>query len=133
MNTLEFHVTKKEKGKKADIVFGELLFMDGDRCVRQFPANSGGWGNGPLPFGEYKCHAARPLPSGSPEGLGTWIMGIEPLFETSRYNLAIHKDGGVPGTLGCIGITEDDDFCFALLKTHKPEMLTVYDFANSKR
>ena len=131
MNTLEFHVKQKKKGKKADIVIGELLFMEGDTCVRQFPANSGGWGNGPLPFGEYKCHTARALPSNSPEGLGTWIMGIEPLFETNRYNLAIHKDGGVPGTLGCVGITEKDMLCFDLLKKYLPKRLKVYDSRNT--
>jgi hypothetical protein len=131
MNSLEFHIREKKKGKKADIVIGELLFMHGDECIRQFPANSGGWGNGPLPVGEYKCHSARPLPSGSPDGLGTWIMGIEPLFQTSRYNLAIHKDGGVPGTLGCIGITEDDLKCFELLRTHAPKRLRVYDSRNT--
>jgi hypothetical protein len=131
MKTLEFHVTKKQKLKKAEIVFGDLLFMEGDRCIRQFPADSGGWGNGPLPTGEYKCSPARPLPADSPDGLGSWIMGIEPLFITSRYNLAIHKDGGVPGTLGCIGITKDDLVCYELLKSHQPKKLTVYDSTNS--
>lgn len=131
MNTLEFHVKQKKKGKKADIVIGKLLFMDGETCLHQFAANSGGWGNGPLPFGEYKCHTARALPSNSPEGLGTWIMGIEPLFETNRYNLAIHKDGGVPGTLGCVGITEKDMLCFDLLKKYLPKRLKVYDSRNT--
>lgn len=131
MNTLEFHVKQKKKGKKADIVIGKLLFMDGETCLHQFAANSGGWGNGPLPFGEYKCHAARALPPNSPDGLGTWIMGIEPLFETNRYNLAIHKDGGVPGTLGCVGITEKDMLCFELLKKYSPKRLKVYDSRNT--
>ena len=131
MNTLEFHVKQKKKGRKADIVFGELLFMEDKNCIHKMNVNSGGWGKGPLPFGEYKCHAARALPSGSPEGLGTWIMGIEPLFETSRYNLAIHKDGGIPGTLGCIGILQDDIMCFELLKKHAPKRLMVYDKQNS--
>jgi len=131
MTTLEFHVKQKKKGKKAQTFVGELLIMDDGRCIRQFPAVSGGWGNGPLPLGEYKCHAARPLPANSPDGLGTWIMGIEPLFTTSRYNLAIHKDGGVPGTLGCIGITEGDMVCFELLKKHLPKRLWVYDSENT--
>ena len=131
MNTVEFHIKEKKKGKKADIVHGQLLFMEGDECIRQFPANSGGWGNGPLPVGEYKCHAARALPSNSPEGLGTWIVGLEPLFETNRYNLAIHKDGGVPGTMGCVGITESDVLCFELLKKYLPKRLKVYDSRNT--
>ena len=33
-----------------------------------------------------------------------WSIRLEPLFRTDRYEIAMHPDGGPPGTLGCIGI-----------------------------
>ena len=131
ITNLEFKIKQIKKCKKVDMAIGFFIFMKDGKILHKFSANSGGWGSGHLPFGEYKCHAARALPSNSPEGLGTWIVGLEPLFETNRYNLAIHKDGGVPGTLGCVGITESDMLCFELLKKYLPKRLKVYDSRNT--
>lgn len=37
-----------------------------------------------------------------------WWCPITPQFSTSRYGFGIHPDGGLPGTHGCIGITNFD-------------------------
>jgi hypothetical protein len=41
------------------------------------------------------------------DGVG-FSVDLDPLFQTNRTLLRIHPDGNVPGTLGCIGITDPD-------------------------
>ena len=36
-----------------------------------------------------------------------WWCSITPTFVTSRTGLGIHPDGGIKGTIGCIGICND--------------------------
>jgi hypothetical protein len=33
-----------------------------------------------------------------------WSIRLVPLFSTTREAIGVHPDGGLPGTLGCIGI-----------------------------
>lgn len=37
-----------------------------------------------------------------------WWQPITPTFPTNRSGLGIHPDGNVPGTEGCIGVTENN-------------------------
>ena len=135
MTKIEFRVSTKTKTKAAVIYEGDLVFVNDGVDILSFPANSGGWGKGPLPYGVYDCAVPRALPSSAPSGfMGDkfkWIMGISPKFKTHRFDLAIHPDGGYPGTLGCVGITQDDILCFDALMTHRPTELRVYDHSEN--
>lgn len=74
---------------------------------------SGRWGNGFAPRGEYiaRYYRNETEPAFCLFGIGFFIS-IEPVFETDRSELGIHFDGGdgsdgqkgFAGTLGCIGI-----------------------------
>ena len=101
----------------------------------QYHAISGLWGNGALPSGEYivsKVYKLKPIKSKTEPYTGTsfpWIAKLDPQFKTDRTGLLIHPDGGVAGTRGCIGITDNDTQCFydlfELSKQHKPLNLNV--------
>lgn len=81
---------------------GELLFRG--------PATSGPWGKGALPKGLYGVGAHRDNRTGSyacPNSAG-YSVNLDPQFSTPRTDLRIHPDGGVPGTLGCIGVNCSD-------------------------
>ena len=81
----------------------------------RWDAVSGPQGEGKLPKGEYKVSRREITPYSSnignsykdKSGKGFFIP-IYPQFETTRGKsggrLGIHPDGGVYGTLGCIGI-----------------------------
>jgi hypothetical protein len=78
---------------------------------RSWPAISGPWGKGSLPDGTYTIQ--RPMLTSEPSmkdsnGFG-WKARLEPSFSTERFGLLIHPDGGVTGTLGCIGIRRPCD------------------------
>lgn len=68
---------------------------------------SGKWGKGYAPKGKYKAYADQLKHSDekpySQFNFG-WYLPIGPQFETERFGLMIHPDGGVEGTLGCIGL-----------------------------
>lgn len=74
-------------------------------------AVSGPFGNGALPVGNYIVKRNRvtsftdAIASSyrDPSGEG-FFLPLEPQFETTRSGFGIHPDGGVPGTLGCIGL-----------------------------
>lgn len=74
------------------------------------PYISGRWGKGPAPKGKYLCRELRELDKKFEDffrfaqfDIG-FFMPIEPEFESDRYALGIHPDGGIEGTLGCIGL-----------------------------
>lgn len=80
----------------------------------RYKAVSGPHGKGRLPTGNYDI-LTRNVVTGA--GLShsfrdqngiAWFIPIGPLFGTTRDGLGIHPDGGVPGTLGCIGLTGAD-------------------------
>jgi hypothetical protein len=78
-------------------------------------ARSGPMGEGFLPSGPYTIDALVEYVKHSKEmrdyrdraGNGWWCP-ITPQFPTHRNGLGIHPDGGMPGTHGCIGITDFD-------------------------
>lgn len=82
--------------------------------VTSYGAISGKWGQGALPPGKYKVKKAvrldRSASSAYADKYGIkWWAKIEPDgWSTNRTGLGIHPDGSVPGTLGCIGITDAD-------------------------
>src|SRR5688572_10627148 len=76
-------------------------------------AVSGPHGRGALPKGTYRIGAAvaldREAPNAYRDRAGfAWWCPITPSFSTDRTGLGIHPDGNVPGTEGCIGVTERD-------------------------
>lgn len=90
----------------------ELIWLDKE--IKRWPAVSGPHGKGELPTGGYTILPAVPL-SGIPtndayrdKAGNCWFAPIRPQFKTERTSLGIHPDGNVPGTLGCIGLTQDD-------------------------
>lgn len=96
--------TKTKKLKAAE-VNGILTINNGKDNVFQYPARSGGWGNGPLPCGLYKLtgYSDQTGDAYSQFGVG-WFASIEPQFATDRTALGIHPDGNVEGSLGCLVI-----------------------------
>lgn len=70
---------------------------------------SGGWGKGFAPKGEYIAMYYRDESEEaySKFGIG-FFVSILPQFQTDRTDLGIHFDGNVKGTLGCIGLKCSD-------------------------
>lgn len=101
-----------------------------------YKAVSGPHGKGKLPPGSYNV-LTRNVVTGT--GLsrsfrdrnGTaWFIPISPLFSTARDGLGIHPDGGISGTLGCIGLSGDDAARFwtrwnSLAMGARPQRLAV--------
>jgi len=69
---------------------------------------SGRYGKGRAPVGTYRCYKLIHETRGAfcQHGLG-WQVPMEAKFETERFGLAIHPDGNIEGTLGCIGLSFD--------------------------
>jgi hypothetical protein len=89
-----------------------ILYVLGNEALK-WRACSGPHGKGPAPKGMYQV--AKPTAliregnAAYTDAAGnTWFAGIKPTFPTTRSSFGIHPDGNVPGTLGCIGITEPD-------------------------
>ena len=98
------------------------------------PACSGGWGRGPLPSGQYSVGVASKLPDTKPNlsyrgQWFPWFVRVTPQFKTIRSALLIHPDGGVPGTLGCIGVQEYDNVVFDWIVKYRPTTLVVKEYA----
>lgn len=70
---------------------------------------SGRWGKGQAPTGEYeaKLYKSETRDAFVQFGVGFQVP-IQPLFKTDRTFLAIHPDGNIEGTLGCIGLIFED-------------------------
>lgn len=76
-------------------------------------ANSGKYGKGTMPLGKYELK--KPIILIDEEGNrpykkdgDPWYCELVPLFNCDRTGLCIHPDGGVKGTLGCLGIEKND-------------------------
>jgi len=102
--------------------------------IDSWPAVSGPFFNGQLPPGNYmlprgptlvppehKNQASYCDPTGN-----CWWQPVTPNFPTNRNGLGIHPDGNVPGTAGCIGVTNNNtrDLYDALRNDQGP--LTVW-------
>jgi hypothetical protein len=77
----------------------------------EWSARSGPWGKGKLPDGLYRIGAAVSLSRASNTSYKdaadfAWWCPITPRFDTPRSGLGIHPDGGISGTLGCVGIVD---------------------------
>ncbi|NEN23578.1 murein L,D-transpeptidase [Cryomorpha ignava] len=78
---------------------------------RSYRAISGPFRNGTLETGKYRIETKKVVSnilnkvgfqsSGSNQG---WFIPLSPLFDSNRFGLGIHPDGGQKGTEGCIGI-----------------------------
>jgi hypothetical protein len=95
-------------GQRGQLKTGTITIND-----RSYTFRSGGYGNGNLPPGEYRVTPHmwnRTDSSYSVDGVGyTFALNdvYDPRVRATRTLLRIHPDGGVPGTLGCIGIVGD--------------------------
>lgn len=105
---------------------------------RKRPALSGPYGRGKLPEGFYLIGRAVVIDPDDPanrpyrdrSGLAWWCP-LTPLFETDRDSFGIHPDGNIPGTMGCIGITDSETGeILDLLKKSEGEQLSV-DYSGS--
>ena len=86
---------------------------------------SGLWGRGTIPLGLYRVYAPRELfdvkANQSYKGeLKPWLSALIPMGKCedakgNRTDLCIHPDGGIKGTLGCMGIQSNDMEVYALL------------------
>ena len=81
-----------------------------EAAEHRWPARSGPFGKGPAPPGLYRVGPAvmwaeSEEPYTDQTGL-CWWAPLAPKFKTKRGGLGIHPDGNVPGTAGCIGLTE---------------------------
>lgn len=110
---------------------GRLIDVEGNKT---WNAVSGPYGKGAAPPGAYFIRRAMAVnpeadenkPYKDKAGLA-WFAQLDPQFETDRMGLGIHPDGNVPGTLGCIGIAEENtkDLYELLSKPEHPVMLFV--------
>lgn len=131
---LDFIITGTETGTGHELDTGNLYLIVGTTRIFEWPVLSGGWGKGPLPIGNYLLNSIRKLPitpenkSFQREGL-PWVATLSPQFVTNRTDLCIHPDGGIRGTLGCVGIGHLDMVFYQLigylLKTVKTIPLSV--------
>lgn len=127
--------TSATTGNKAVFIEGTLEITTSDGKVHNFKANSGGGGKGTAPHGIYTINSCDKLPDTTANDaykktLYPWFALLNPLFRTERTGLGIHADGNVLGTLGCLGITENDSAAYDLIKAAvlKKEVIKVYVF-----
>jgi hypothetical protein len=94
----------------------KLCITSSGKC---WNAVSGPHGAGALPVGTYRVERNKITPYTASiaasyrdsTGRG-FFLPIKPTFTTPRDGFGIHPDGGVPGTLGCIGLTAADTESF---------------------
>ena len=79
------------------------------------PAVTGPYGKGAAPKGSYRINPPIAIDPAAEENKGfvdqkgsAWFAALLPEFDTDRTGLGIHPDGGMPGTLGCVGIQLED-------------------------
>lgn len=106
------------------VSYGRLIIPDSP-TYHIFHVISGKYGRGSIPIGiynleepvkltdttDYEAYKKEAIP---------WIAKLTPLGKCSddqgeRFGLAIHPDGNIEGTLGCIGIKRHDMKCFNVL------------------
>jgi hypothetical protein len=78
---------------------------------RSYRAISGPFRKGTLEVGKYRIETKKVVTNildrpgfQSSVASGGWFIPLVPLFDSDRYGLGIHPDGGQKGTEGCIGI-----------------------------
>jgi RHS repeat-associated protein len=92
-------------------------FNRSGNLVGTWGADSGPWGNGAAPEGNYVVSSPISVSSMTNRNNyesycdpseNCWFAPLTPTFPTTRSGLGVHPDGGVPGTAGCIGVTNTD-------------------------
>ena len=84
--------------------------------------SGGGSTNGTLPIGLYKISLVTALADTKNnvpyKGEGfPWFARLDALGNCTRTGLAIHPDGNLPGTAGCLGVLENDIELYENLKS----------------
>ena len=112
---------------------------------RSYRAISGPFKNGSLETGKYRIEIKKVVAnilnspgfqsSNSSQG---WFIPLIPLFDSERYGLGIHPDGGQKGTEGCIGIQGQAAAMFwkaweAEPMNKRPAYLTVVEDSRTSR
>lgn len=75
---------------------------------------SGPWGRGRLPEGIYNVTDIVALPNVPANNAycdatgSCWWAPLQPRFQTNRTSLGIHPDGNLPGTEGCVGVSNSN-------------------------
>lgn len=137
MYSVEFLVDRKEKNPVNGVAIHKGITLIKYRGTRQdsFYTISGGWGNGPLPFGLYRAENIRILEDieknfpFKKEGF-PWFMNLQPQFSTERKDLGLHADGNVPGSEGCAVITQRDIAFYCIIKGILSQLAIKYiDFS----
>jgi len=114
-----------------------LIVNDANNIVYSHTAKSGGWGKGTLECGNYKAvwYTEKSEPAFCQYGIG-WLVSLVPEFKSDRTQLAVHPDGGVEGSLGCIVLAiaslDDNVRCRNLLRDIIERgtcILTVYQLS----
>ena len=131
MKKLEYRVLYVEKQKNDYYLTRGYIMADG----HYFPCVSGKYGRGTIPLGEYEI---KPVIELKDDGKSLaykrdgkpWYAPLIPIGKCEdskgdRTGLAIHPDGNIEGTLGCIGITDNDDMLFDIMRRTKFEKLIV--------
>jgi len=112
---------------------GKLVLFAGNvpgDVFREWFACSGGWGKGSIPHGIYLLSKAIKLPEAGNDAYKKesfpWVIHLTPTRFVGRDALALHPDGNIPGTLGCIGIMQDDIDCYEVLSASIAKVGKLY-------
>lgn len=100
-----------------------------------FPVISGKYGNGSISIGIYSVEKPIVLldkaynDAYKRDGV-PWYARLTPQFNCERTGLLIHPDGNLPGTLGCLGVLDNDQDLLHILKqifdiTEEVELVVV--------
>ena len=106
--------------------------------IAPIPIQSGPWGNGHAPLGEYATgrlwspDEIQLLPNGASYtkfDVGFFLLLI-PKFKTTRSGIGIHPMRG-NGTLGCCGIIGKDANYYKILYNKLSELISAINFSSS--
>lgn len=115
---------------KQEVSIGTIYFTNNNNeVIFLYQCRSGGWGNGPAPYGNYVIKELKSpadikalgqqADAYSQFGFG-WAAILTPQFSTTRSGLWLHCDGNIPGSLGCPVIkfknNDDNIRCWNLIR-----------------
>ena len=123
---ITYNIRKLELQSNGYYLTAGWLVIEDENKYNIWPIVSGKYGRGTAPIGLYKLIGPIKLTdikennSYKNEGF-PWICGMQPLGKCvddqgNRSGLALHGDGGVFGTLGCLGVAERDISLYYKLK-----------------
>ena len=127
---LSYRVEDFKVIKNVLMTTGYIFFSEGHKLLGMWPARSGGYGNGTITYGRYQigaCNRIADIPENKAykrEGYPWCVELIVPEY-IDRTGLMIHPDGNIPGSLGCLVLTERDISFYELVSRDirdQPEM-----------